>query len=318
MRWTLGWTWPRQSSLHYCLKVGLAALLGYLLSVGGALYAVYGAFSAALIVGASRGEDTQGAGRRVRGSLAGILMGVLLTNLNLPSAFSLALGIGGTAYLCMGFGWGIAAARIGVSLCAVTLLMHTADAMGYASMRGVNTLIGIGAGMLVSYVVLPVRGRDAMAKSARHALGTVSELLDALARAEQPSPARYRAVLDSMVECEKALLDARKEIGGESESEALMRIAREIALACLGALSAALALAELRRCAGGVEDAAQLMQQAASLARRAEAAALDERCAVAPERGEGAAIVAPRDEVPLQGLTLGLRKVEQALSALGH
>jgi uncharacterized membrane protein YccC len=317
MRMPLKWNWPRDSSLGYCFKAGLAALLGYLLSVGGPWYSVYGVFSAALIVGASRGEDTVDAARRVRGSLAGMLMGVALTQLGLPPAVSVALGIGGTAYICMGCGWGIAAARIGSSLCAVTLLMHATDPMGYASMRGLNTLIGIASGMLVSYVVLSVRGRDVMARSAKHALQAVSELLDSLARTEQPSErSQYRAVLDNMVECEKALMDARNEIHGESQG--LRSVAREIALACVGALSAALAHSELRRCPAGLEESAQLLRDAQALARRAQSAALDAQCAVVAEQAKCEDPPTGLDTAAMQALSLALRKVEHALRALGH
>ena len=76
MRFTPRWNWPRDSALQYCLKVSLATLLGYLLSFGGVSYAVYGAFTAALVVGNSRGEDMGGAANRVRGSVAGMLVGM--------------------------------------------------------------------------------------------------------------------------------------------------------------------------------------------------------------------------------------------------
>src|ERR1700752_2180543 len=122
MRLALSWKWPRGTAMQYCIKVATATLLGYLLSFGGVMYAVYGAFSAALIVGASRGEDVGSARNRVRGSLGGMLVGIALSQARVPPAIAVTLGIGATAYICMGWGWGVAAARVGASLCAVTVL----------------------------------------------------------------------------------------------------------------------------------------------------------------------------------------------------
>ena len=213
------WTWPRGTAAVYCLKVAAAALLGYLLALGGPTYAMYSAFSAALIVGASRGEDTTSAANRVRGSIAGMVVGVALSYVPMPGAFAVTLGIGATAYLCMGFGWGLPAARIGASLCAVTVLLHGRDALQYDVMRNANTLIGIGAGLLVSYVVLPVRGRDAMKRSTSNALAAVSELLATMARpGGEPPLEQYVAVVQGMIEFEKAWRDARKEFGADADA----------------------------------------------------------------------------------------------------
>lgn len=251
----LQWTWPRDTSLQYCAKVAAASLVGYLLSFGDSQYAVYGAFSAALIVGASRGEDVGSAANRVRGSLAGMLVGVLLSQAPLPPALAVAIAIGATAYVCMGCGWGASAARIGASLCAVTVLMHHHDALDYTAMRSANTLIGIAAGLLVSYVVLPVRGHDAMARSARRAFKAVGELLAPLEAGQEPPRDRLIAVIDSLADLEKAFKDGSREFGGDPA--ALLEMARHAALACIGALTVVLAHREL--CAvEGVPDAGAL------------------------------------------------------------
>ena len=57
-----------RSQWRYSAKVGIAAALAYLLSLGGeAQYAIYSTFTAALIVGGSVGEDLATSGNRVRG-----------------------------------------------------------------------------------------------------------------------------------------------------------------------------------------------------------------------------------------------------------
>jgi uncharacterized membrane protein YccC len=105
-------------------------------------------------------------------------------------------------------------------------------------MRMVNTLIGIAAGLAVSHFVLPVSGRDLLEKNMASALAAVGDLLAALAQGDKaPGRERYFAVFDAMVAMEKTLVDARNEIG--VDFDALREPARQVALACLGALSAA-------------------------------------------------------------------------------
>src|SRR5262249_5213207 len=105
-----------------------------------------------------------------------------------------------------------------------------------------------------------------------------------------------------------------KEIGGEPEG--LRADAREVALICVGALSAALARSELTPDAAQLEAAAGLREQAARLALRARATEAD--IALAPVPEDASPEAAALDEAALRGFSLGLRKVDQALRALGH
>jgi uncharacterized membrane protein YccC len=302
------WSWPHGGALHYCGKVFCATLLGYLLTIGDASYAIYSTFTAALVVGASRGEDIGGAANRVRGSLAGMLAGLALTQAAIPPALSVALGVAATAYLCMGFGWGMPAARIGATLCAVTVLLHGGDALSYAAMRLLNTLVGVAAGLLVSYLVLPVGGKDAVSRASQAALQAVGALLDALARSERTAHAAHLvAVLDSMTGLEKVLHDADREVGGQAL--ALEQRVRQTELACLGALTAALAHSEVP--AGAQAQAEPLRRQAREIAQRIASGTAP----AAADAGEAASL---RDDAALQGFALGLRKIETALHRLGR
>ena len=313
MRIPLRWTWPRDTSLQYCAKVAAAALLGYLLSLGTDAYAVYGAFSAALIVGVSRGEDVGSAMNRVRGSLAGMVVGVVLSQVPIPPALAVALAIGTTAYVCMACGWGISAARIGASLCAVTVLMHRGDAFDYTAMRTLNTLIGIAAGLLVSYLVLPVRGQDAMVRSVRRAWKAVAQLLAALESGQAPAADHVLGVIDSLSDLEKTMKDAGKEFGGDPA--ALRRTARHAALACLGALTAALAQQELQAHGGTAAAPDALRAHAGACGLRAGTLATG-TLAVGSLLGElREAREGALDDAALQALALGLRKIERALEA---
>jgi len=309
------WTWPSGSLLNYCFKAALAALVGYALSYGDAWNAMYSAFSAALVVGTSRGEDTGSAANRMRGSVAGIIVGVSCALAQLPPYLSVSLGIGATAWLCVGWGWGIPAARIGATLCAATVLAHSGDAIDYTLHRALNTLIGIGCGLLVSYFVLPVRGRDALAASASKALKASSQLLARLAEPEHRLVGEEGlAVVAGIHDLDKVLTDARKEFGGEEER--LRRIARDVAIGCLGTVTAALAFSELQR-EGTTEQLQVLKQRAQALAERAAREPAWSTVFPADEQPHAEAQKEQAAELALHGLELGLSNVERTLDALG-
>src|SRR5262249_19651603 len=127
-------------------------------------------------------------------------------------------------------------------------------------------------------------------------------------------------VIDSIIDLEKVLLDARKEFGGEAD--ALRQTIRHVGLAAVGALTAALAHAELRATPDGLACATGLCERAGVLARRARAAG-SSPIPTAPHAAESAdepdaASGSSFDEVAHKGFALGLRKVDHALSALGR
>lgn len=171
---------------RYCAKIGLAAALGYLLTQGTEnQYAVYSAFSAALVVGATVGEDLATSVNRVKGTLVGMLAGMAVSLAFGPSAIAVGLAVALTALLSVGLGWGVPAARIGVTLCIITLVMHRADALEYNVLRALNTVIGVAVGLAVSVVVWPVHARDAVQRASADALEAAARLLDALGAGER-------------------------------------------------------------------------------------------------------------------------------------
>lgn len=200
------------SQWRYCAKVGTAAALGYALSQGNYNhYAIYAAFTAALIVGTSVGEDLATSGNRVKGTLVGLIAGTLATALAGPSFVAVGAAASLTALVALGFGWGVPVARIGVTVCIVTLAVHGADAVHYEFYRALNTLIGIVAGLAVTYFVWPVRGRAELERTAREVLAASRVLLDAMARGEpDPRPLQGR-LHDAIAALVKAGRDARRE-----------------------------------------------------------------------------------------------------------
>ena len=182
----MGWRSLDGAQWRYCVKVGLAAALGYLLTRGGEnQYAVYSAFTAALIVGATVGEDLATSVNRAKGTVAGMIAGAAVSAVFGPSALAVGLAVAATALLALALGWGIPVARIGVTVCIITLVAHGADALEYDLLRALNTLIGIVVGLAVSFFVWPARGRDALQRSLQRVLDAGARLLDALAVGER-------------------------------------------------------------------------------------------------------------------------------------
>ena len=176
--------WSRLSAEHwrYCVKVGLAAALGYLLTQGGQnQYAIFSAFTAALIVGTSVAEDLASSQNRVKGTVAGMIAGVSISMVFGPSALAVGLAVALTAVFALTLGWGVPVARIGVTLCIVTLVMHRDEAIEYDLLRMANTLIGIAVGLAVSFLVWPRRARHGLEHSSRRVLEAAGRLLDAVA-----------------------------------------------------------------------------------------------------------------------------------------
>ena len=197
---------------RYCAKVGLAAGLGYLLARGADNeYAVYSVFTAALIVGASVGEDLATSANRVKGTVAGMLAGLALSAFVGPSAITVGLAVTATALLALALGWGVPVARIGVTVCVITLVHYGQNALEYDLLRGVNTVIGVIVGLAVSFFVWPMRARDSIGGLTDEVLEASVGLLDAIgagARDLRPAELKLWGALGALV---KAGGDAKLE-----------------------------------------------------------------------------------------------------------
>src|SRR5262245_48494241 len=89
--------------LRYVVKVALAALLAYALTLGKRNdYALFSALGAALVVGGSLGEDLKASLNRVRGTLAGTAVGIVFAYLLGTSIWSLGLAAAAMAWLSVG------------------------------------------------------------------------------------------------------------------------------------------------------------------------------------------------------------------------
>jgi uncharacterized membrane protein YccC len=87
---------------RYCAKVGIATALGYLLTQGGQnQYAIYSAFTAALVVGTSVGEDLATSANRVKGTLAGMIGGMAVAALLGPNFLTIGISAALTGLLAL-------------------------------------------------------------------------------------------------------------------------------------------------------------------------------------------------------------------------
>jgi uncharacterized membrane protein YccC len=202
----------RRSQLPYCAKVGIAAGLGYLLSSGnGNEYAVYAAFAAALVVGTSVGEDLATSANRVKGTFAGMAAAMVATAAFGPNWLTVGLATSLTAAMTLAGGWGIPVARVGVTVCVITLVAHDDNPQQYDLLRMVNTLIGVAVGLAVSFLVWPVRGREQIQQATRDVLTASTRLLDAVEQDERPWRRRQGELHDAVAAMVKAWRDTTRE-----------------------------------------------------------------------------------------------------------
>lgn len=211
MKLAARWKKLDRTQWRYCVKVGLAAALGYLLTQGGYNdYAIYSAFTAALIVGASVAEDLAASGNRVKGTLVGMIAGMAVSALFGPSPLSVGLSVTLTAFIALALGWGVPVARVGVTLCIITLAVHSTNALEYDFLRLVNTLIGIVVGLAVSLLVWPVRARAEVERATQRVLDAAVRVLDAAAAGHA-----LRPVQSTLYDALGALVKAGRESGLE-------------------------------------------------------------------------------------------------------
>ncbi len=206
----LKWRTPRGQQLRFCAKVALAAVAAYGLTLGGRNdYALYSVMSAALVVGGSVGEDLNASFNRVRGTLAGAIVGSALAYALEVSIWSLGFGVAVLAWLSVGLGWGTAALRAGIAMTLVVLFTHAdANDVGW---RVLNTLIGVTSGIAVSRLVWPVRGREEVAVAIDRALAASAAALEALALGAPSNtllPLQLE-VLDALTAMRTARMNAR-------------------------------------------------------------------------------------------------------------
>src|SRR5262245_43979772 len=185
------WRTPRGREVRDGAKVAFAAVAAYGLTLGErADYAFFSVLGAALVMGGSVGENLGSSLNRVKGTVAGALVGITAAFALGMSAWSLGIAVAALAWLTVGLGWGASATRIGIAMALVVLFAHTADAAQYGGWRVANTLIGVAIGLAVSRLVWPIRGHDEIVRAIDDVLAASAAALDVLRSGGMPDALR--------------------------------------------------------------------------------------------------------------------------------
>jgi uncharacterized membrane protein YccC len=137
-----------QLSFRAAAGAGVAYALAELLHLQFPLYAMI----AAVIVTDLAPTETRKLGvRRIGGTVIGSLMGALVTIVLPPGALTIAFGIFLTMFITHIVGLA-EAARVAGYLCGLVLLQYADDPWNYSFWRLVETALGIGVAMAVSFV----------------------------------------------------------------------------------------------------------------------------------------------------------------------
>ena len=195
----------------YCLRVGIAVAVAYVLSHGsdpaGALYAV---LAAALIVGETAGEGIGISRNRLIGTLIGVVVAVPLAAFGGISVWTVAAAslIAGLITLLVGE---IPTARVAFTVAIVSMMYHASDLTHYGIYRVTNTLLGVGVAIAVSYAFWPLAGRHTLVRVMRQVLAESADLLETVAVSNRPDlrQRRQRSVFKALA----ALPKAHKEAG---------------------------------------------------------------------------------------------------------
>jgi uncharacterized membrane protein YccC len=228
-----------RSQLRYCIKVGIAAGFGYLLTQGNLnQYSIYTAFAAALVVGTSVGEDLATSANRIKGTVVGMIAAMVTTAVFGPNWITVGLAAALTSAVALAGGWGIQVARVGVTVCIITLVAHSTNPLQYDLMRTLNTLIGVGIGLTVSFLIWPERGPEQVRLAMQAVTASSVRLLDAIDRGERPLRSHQGELHDALFAVVKAWRDwtrekkvARTAAVEEAQIETTLRLGIDV-LAC--------------------------------------------------------------------------------------
>ena len=319
------WRTPKGAQLRHCAKVALAAVVAYALTFGGRNdYALFSAMGAALVVGGSVGEDLKTSLNRVRGTVAGALVGGAFAIVLGKTIWSLGIAVGVMAWLSVGLGWGVAAMRVGIPMTLVILFTHEADAAHYGVWRVLNTLMGVVVGIAVSRFVWPIRAQDEVAAALDRALSATMAALDALASGAPSDALRPLQVqlLDTLAEIRTARTNADRARQIDRGADLLTARTVLAVRAAIDTLGASLKVDELVQAGARAECLQAVRHAIAPLAAHADVTGNEQlvndfvvrhdaamREAVHPDLGAGARAL-------LAGLLSELQQIHSALVAM--
>jgi uncharacterized membrane protein YgaE (UPF0421/DUF939 family) len=137
-----------QLSLRAAMASGLAIVVAQLFRLQHPLYAM---ISAVIVTDLVASQTPKLALPRLAGTLLGSGLGAVISTLLPPSVWAMALGIL-VAMFVSHLLYLQAAARVAGYVCGIVLLSHGDAPWSYALFRMIETALGIGAAMCVSFV----------------------------------------------------------------------------------------------------------------------------------------------------------------------
>ena len=150
------------ASLQLAVRAASAAGLAMVaIAALGAQSPLYAVIAAVIVTDLSPGRTRALAIPRVAGTLVGAALGAALAPMVATSVWSVAFAILAAMLVAQLAGLRDAT-RLAGYVCAIVLLEHRSEPWAYALDRTVETLVGIGAAVLVSFVpkLLRDRGHD--------------------------------------------------------------------------------------------------------------------------------------------------------------
>ena len=319
------WRTPRGAQLRHCVKVALAAVVAYALTLGGRNeYALFSAMGASLVVGGSVGEDLKTSLNRVRGTVAGALVGAAVAVVLGKTIWSLGIAVGVMAWLSVGLGWGAAAMRVGIPMALIILFTHAADAAHYGVWRVLNTLMGVVVGIAISRFVWPIRAHDEVAAAIDRALTATTAALDALAEGVSSDALRPLQVqlLDTLAEIRTARANADRARQLDRGADLLTARTVLAVRAAIDTLGASLKLDELVQAGARAECLRAVRHAIAPLAVQAEATSSEQLMDDFAARHDAAMREATHPDLDagaralLAGLLTELQQIRAALMAM--
>ena len=137
---------------------------------------------AALVVGGSVGEDLNTSLNRVRGTVAGALVGAAFAIVLGKTIWSLGIAVAVLAWLSVGLGWGVAAMRVGIPMTLVVLFTHDGRRRALRCVASAEYADGRRDWHCGKPLRMADSWRDEVAAAIDRALSATTAALDALAQ----------------------------------------------------------------------------------------------------------------------------------------
>jgi uncharacterized membrane protein YgaE (UPF0421/DUF939 family) len=145
--------WPQRSALQLSFRCAVSAVLAIAAAEAFQLqYPIYAMISAVIVSDLSPTKTRQLGPWRLIGSVLGALVGALMSHFLPFTPWTTGLSILLAMFLSNVFRLQGSAVRLAGYVCGIIVLDHAAEPWSYAVHRLLETVLGIGAAMLVSFI----------------------------------------------------------------------------------------------------------------------------------------------------------------------